>query len=152
MDSLCLSQTKESQLNMNQIHSIRHHRNNWLCQCDASFRSRHQALNSPLGHFNGDNARLSPNHQTHKTQGDSKVHFLQRQTRLSLNYGEHNPSHVRRYALPSQLYCISISSPYSQPFYETCSTNANYIFHAANKKIFLKTLRLRYLEPSPSYT
>ena len=60
------------------------------------FRSRHLALISPLGHFNGDNARLSPNHQTHKTQGDSKVYFLQRQTRLSLNYNEHNPSHVRR--------------------------------------------------------
>ena len=63
------------------------------------FRSRHLALNSPLGHFNGDNARLSPNHQTHKTHGDSKVHFLQRQTWLSLNYNEHNPSHVQRYAL-----------------------------------------------------
>ena len=55
------------------------------------FRSRHLALNSPLGHFNGDNAHLFPNHQTHKTHGDSKVHFLQRQTWLSLNYGEHNP-------------------------------------------------------------
>ena len=74
------------------------------------FRSRHLALSSPLGHFNGDNARLSPNHQTHKTHGDSKVHFLQRQTWLSLNYCEHNPSHVPRYALLSQLYHISISS------------------------------------------
>ena len=42
-------------------------------------------------------------HQTHKTHGDSKVHFLQRQTWLSLNYGEHNPSHVPRYALLSQI-------------------------------------------------
>ena len=65
------------------------------------FRSRHLALISPLGHFNGDNARLSPKHQTHKTHGDSKVYFLQRQTWLSLNYGEHNPSHVPRYALLS---------------------------------------------------
>ena len=53
---------------------------------------------------------------THKTQGDSKVYFLQRQTRLSLNYGEHNPSHVRRYPLPSQLSHNSISSLYSQHF------------------------------------
>ena len=72
---------------------------NWLCRYDALFRSRHLAPISPLGHFNGDNARLSPNHQTYKTQGDSKVYFLQRQTRLSLNYGEHNPSHVQRYTL-----------------------------------------------------
>ena len=86
------------------------HSQNWLCQCDALFRFRHLALISPLGHFNGDNARLSINHQTHKTHGDSKVYFLQRQTRLSLNYGEHNPSHVPRYALLSQLYHISISS------------------------------------------
>ena len=37
------------------------HPQNWLCRCDALFRSRHLALISPLGHFNGDNARLSPN-------------------------------------------------------------------------------------------
>ena len=36
------------------------HPQNWLCRCDALFRSRHLALNSPLGHFNGDSARLSP--------------------------------------------------------------------------------------------
>ena len=92
------------------------HPQNSLCRCDALFRSRHLALISPLGHFNGDNACLSPNHQTHKTQGDSKVYFLQRQTRLSLNYGEHHPSHVWRYVLPSQLSHNSISSPYSQSF------------------------------------
>ena len=55
------------------------HPQNRLWRCDALFRSRHLALISPLGHFNGDNARLSPNHQTHKTHGDSKVYFLQRQ-------------------------------------------------------------------------
>ena len=37
------------------------HPQNWLCQCDALFRSRHLALISPPGHFNGNNARLSPN-------------------------------------------------------------------------------------------
>ena len=35
-------------------------------------------------------------------------------TWLLLNYSEHNPSHVQRHALSSQLYHISISSPYSQ--------------------------------------
>ena len=75
------------------------HPQNWLCPCDALFCSRHLALISPLSHFNENNARLSPKHQTHKTQGDSKVYFPQRQTRLSLNNREHNPSHVQRYAL-----------------------------------------------------
>ena len=88
----------------------------WLCRCDASSRSRHLALISPLGNLNGDMHTSPENHQTHKTHGDSKVYFLQRQTRLSLNYGEHNPSHVQRYALPSQLSHNSISSLYSQPF------------------------------------
>ena len=92
------------------------HPHNWLCRCDALFRSRHLALISPLGHFHGDNACLSPNHQTHKTHGDSKVYFLQRQSRLSLNYSKHNPSHVQLYVLPSQLSHNSISSLYSQPF------------------------------------
>ena len=40
---------------------------------------------------------------------DSKVYFLRRQTTLSLNYVEHNPSHVRPYALPSQVSNNSIS-------------------------------------------
>ena len=37
------------------------HPQNWLCRCDALFRSRHLALISPLDHINGDNARLSRN-------------------------------------------------------------------------------------------
>ena len=76
------------------------HPKNWLCRSDAQLSSRHLALNSPLGHFNGDNARLSPNTR-HETHGDSKVQSLQ-PTWLSLNYNEHNPSHVRRRTLPSQ--------------------------------------------------
>ena len=101
------------------------HPQNWLCICNALFRSRHLALILPLDHFNGDNARLSPNHQTLKTHGDSKVYFLQRQTWLSLNYGDHNSSHVPRYTLLSQLYHISISSLTHNLFYKTCSTKAN---------------------------
>ena len=92
------------------------HPQNWLCRRDASSRSWYLALISPMGYFNGDNARLSPNYQTHKTQGDSKVYFLQRQTRLSLNYSGHHPPRVQRYALLSQLSHNSISSLYSQPF------------------------------------
>ena len=46
------------------------------------FRSRHLAINSPLGHFNGDNAdspRPHKNTRRTKLHGDSKVQFLQRQ-------------------------------------------------------------------------
>ena len=77
------------------------------------FRSQHLALISPLMETR---TPLPQIHQTHKTHGDSKVYFLQRLTRLSLNYGEHHPSHAQRYPLPSQLSHNSISSPYSQSF------------------------------------
>ena len=79
-----------------------------------SFCSRHLALISPLGHLNGDNARLS----TRRT----KLTVTPTATRLSLNYGKHNPSHIWRYALPSQLYHISILSLTHKLSYETCNT------------------------------
>ena len=41
------------------------HPQNWLCRCDALFRSRHLALISPLGHYNGDNTHLSPKSTRH---------------------------------------------------------------------------------------
>ena len=61
------------------------------------FRSRHLALNSPLGHFNGDNAHSPPDAQNSRWLQSS---FPTTATWLSLNYGEHNPSHVPRHALP----------------------------------------------------
>ena len=85
------------------------------------FCSRHLALNSPLGHFNGDSARLS----TRRTKLTVTPKFISSNvTWLLLNYSKHNPSHIRQHALFSQLYHISISSLYSQPFYETCSTKS----------------------------
>ena len=129
------------------------HPQNWLCRWDAQSRSRHLALNSPLGHFNGDNACLSPNHQTHKTQGDSKVYFLKWQTRLSLNYGEHNPSHVRPYTLPSQLYHISISSLTRKTFLRDLQHKQQPRYSMLQVKTIPKnTFRLRHLEPSPLHT
>ena len=89
---------------------------NWLCRWWCLILFRHLALTSPLGNINGDTHASPQIHQTHKTHGDSKVYFLQWQTRLLLNYGEHNPLHVRRYALLSQLFRISISCPYIFPF------------------------------------
>ena len=99
------------------------------------FRSRHLALNSPLGHFNGD--QRTSLHQTHETHGDIQSLFPPTATWLSLNYGEHNPSHVRRHALPFSLY--------SQPFHESCSRNTNYIFHAANKNHSKKHISTSYI-------
>ena len=73
------------------------------------FHSRHLALNSPLGHFNGNNARLLPNlPDTQKLV----TPIPPTATCFSLNYGEHNPLHVRRHTLPSQPSHKSISSPY----------------------------------------
>ena len=66
---------------------------NWLC--------RHLALNSPLGHFNGDNAQ-SPQIPDTRNSRWLQSSIPPTATWLSLNYGEHNPSHVRRHTLPSQ--------------------------------------------------
>ena len=101
------------------------------------FRSRHLGINSPLGHINEDNAYSPPQkYQTHETHGDNQSSFTPTATCLSLNYNEHNPSHVRRYALPSQpsqllitqfrLNTHNLSTSLAAP-------NANPIFHAANK-------------------
>ena len=73
------------------------------------FRSRHLALNSPLDHFKGD--QLTPLHQTHKNHGDPKDHFPPTAIWLSLNHGEHNPSHVRPSRLlinPFRLLTVSL--------------------------------------------
>ena len=79
------------------------HPQNCLCRFDTQLSSRHLALNSPLDHFNGDNAYSPPQkYQTHETHGDIQSSFLPTATWLSLNYDEHNPSHVRRHTLPSQ--------------------------------------------------
>ena len=60
------------------------------------FRSQHLAINSPLGHFNGYIAYSPPQkYQTHETHGDIQSSFPPTATWLSLNYREHNPSHVR---------------------------------------------------------
>ena len=109
------------------------HPQNWLCRCDAQLSSRHLALNSPLGHFNGDNVHSPQIPDTRNSR------WLQRSfpitaTWLSLNYGEHNPSHVRRHALSfstfSYLHFVSILTTFPT---RLAAQKANPIFHAANK-------------------
>ena len=94
------------------------------------------ALNSPLGHFNGD--QRTPLHQTDKNHGDSKIQSLTRPTThvaISTFSTSHN----------------SISSQYSQPFTSLAAPKANPIFHAANKNLFTKTpFDLRRLTSSSS--
>ena len=90
------------------------------------------ALNSPLGHFNGDQ-RTPSLHQTDKKHGDSKTQSL---------------THPTTYAAISTFSTSnnSISSKYSQPFPSLAAPKTSPIFHAANKNLFLKTpFDLRHL-------
>ena len=84
-------------LNMPRTATTLCHPQNWLCRFNAQLGSRHLALYSAPGHFNGDNTRLSTRRTNSRWLQSS---FPPTVTWLSLNYGEHNPSHVRWYALP----------------------------------------------------
>ena len=101
------------------------------------FHSRHLAINSPLGHFNGDNAYSpSQKYQTLETHSDIQSSFTPTATWLSLNYNEHNPSHVRRHALssqPSQLLITQFRLNTHNLSTSLAAPKANPIFHAANK-------------------
>ena len=97
---------------------------NWLCRSERNPALDTLALNSPLGHFNGDQ-RTPSLHQTDKNYGDSKTQSLTRPTThatISTFSTSHN----------------SISSQYSQPFTSLAAPKANPIFHAANKNLFIK--------------
>ena len=110
---------------------------NWLYRSERNPALDTLALNSPLGHFNGDQ-RTPSLHQTDKNHGDSKTQSLTRPTThaaISTFSTSHN----------------SISSQYSQPFTSLAAPKANPIFHAANKNLFLKTpFDLRRLTSSSS--
>ena len=92
------------------------------------FRSRHLALISPLGHLNGDNAPLS----TRRTK-------LTVTPKLISSNGNMASAKLRRtQSLTRPTTRAAFLNFLITPFrllthYETCSTNANYIFHPANK-------------------
>ena len=110
---------------------------NWLCRSDRNPALDTLALNSPLGHFNGD--QRTPLHQTDKNHGDSKTQTLTRPTTHAAT-STFSISHN------------SISSQYSQPFTSPAAPKANPIFHAANKNLILKTpFDLRRLTSSSSF-
>ena len=96
-------------------------------------------LNSPLGHLNGDNA-YSPQIPDTKLTVTSKVQFLQLQHVFRQKCKKHNPSHVQRHTLSSQLLITQFrlnSHNLSRVLQHQKQTQ---IFHAANKNLFLKTL------------
>ena len=86
--------------------------------------TRNPALNSPLGHLNGDKV-YSPQIPDTKLTVTSKVQFLQLQQCLSSKYNEHNPSHVRRHTLPSQLLITQFRLHTNKlKLHESCSTKS----------------------------
>ena len=99
------------------------------------FRSRHPALNSPLGHFNGDNAHLS----TRRTKltvtqkfisSNGNMAFAKLRRTQSLARPTTHAAFLNFLITPFRLHTVLYTHNLSC---ETCSTNANYIFHAANK-------------------
>ena len=82
------------------------------------------ALNSPLGHLNGDSANSPHQIPDTKLHGDSKAQSLTRPT-----------THAAISTFPTS---HNISSKYSQPFTSLAAPKANPIFHAANKNLILK--------------
>ena len=115
------------------------HLQNWLCRLRCRISLRLLATTSPLGNIFWRHSRFSPTHPEKQTNGDFNVYFLKRQTWLSL-YTANTSNDTRCYLnfliTPFRLFTSFLS-------HKTCSTNANSIFHAAIKKIFLKTFRLR---------
>ena len=101
------------------------------------FRKRQLALNSPLGHLNGESA-YSPQKPDTKLTVTSKVQFLQLQHAFHQNATNTIPHMSTTHAAISTSH-NSISSQYSQHFTSLAAPKANPIFHAANKNLIPKT-------------
>ena len=78
------------------------HPQNWLCRFDAQLSSRHLALNYLWATLMETTHTLLPKNTYTRNSRRLQSSIPPTATWLSLNYGEHNPSHVRRHALPSQ--------------------------------------------------
>ena len=107
----------------------------WLCRCDAQLSSRRLALNSPLGHFNGDNAQIFKSSNTRHTKltvtpklisSNGNMAFAKLRRTQSIARSTIHAAFLNFLITPFRLYTHNLA-------YETCSTNTNYIFHAANK-------------------
>ena len=115
------------------------HPQNWLCWCNAQLSSWHLALNSPLGHFNGDNAH-SPQIPDTRNSWWLQSSFPPTATWHSLNYSKYNPSHVPRHALPfstfSYLHFVSILTTFPRVLQHKKQTKYSIL---QNKNHSLKT-------------
>ena len=76
---------------------------NWLCRSDRNPALDTLAPISPLVHINWDNAYSPQIPDTQSYTMTSKVQFLQLQHVFRQKCKKHNPSHVQRHTLPSQL-------------------------------------------------
>ena len=117
------------------MHSIRLHRNNFMSPpkigyVDAMplFRSRHLALISPLGHFNGINARLS----TRRTKLTVTPRFISSNGNMALAKLRRTQSLARPtthtvFSTLSYLHFVSLLTT------RLTAPKGNPIFHAVNK-------------------
>ena len=97
-------------------HAFHKHHRNLLCRFERHSRSRQVPI-SPLVHCNGDNARLSPKHQTHEA------------TRWPWIL----PSHIQRHAAISNIpLSYRVSKTNKPKDHEFCSARTN-LLKAANK-------------------
>ena len=82
----------------------------------------------------------------------SKVQFLQLQQCLSSKSNEHNPSHVQRHTLPSQLLITQFRLNTHNLSRVLQNQKQTQIFHATNKTLFTKThFDSRHLTSSSSF-
>ena len=88
------------------------------------FRKRHLALNSPLGHLNGDNANSPPDTRNYTVTLKLKSPHTSDDTRCHLNLLN---LLITQFRLNKHNLCMSLAAP-----------KANPIFHAANKNLFIK--------------
>ena len=105
---------------------------NWLYRSE-----RNPALDT-----HGDNA-YSPQIPDTKLTVTSKVQLLQlqhvfRQKLKKKNPKKHNPSHVQRHTLPSQLLITQFRLNTHNPSRVLQHQKQTQIFHAANKNLFIK--------------
>ena len=100
---------------------------NWLCRSE-----RNPALNT-----HGDNAYSRQMPDT-KLTVTSKVQFLQLQHVFRQKCKKHNPSHVQRHTLQSQLLIIQFRLNTHNLSRVLQHQKQTQIFHAANKNLFIK--------------
>ena len=127
------------------------HPQNWLCRCDAQLSSRHLALNSPLGHFNGDNARLSTRRSKLTVNpkfisSNGNMAFAKLWRIQSLARPTTRTAFLNFLITPFHLLTHNLSLRDLQHKKQTQYSMLQI------KTIHKNTFWLRHLEPSPSYT